>query len=659
MRGVSRLAFMFLVLPLCTLSGVLGGCAAERRDWPTPRANASDTAGTAGTVEAGGTSGRSDPDAAPCDGCGGTRQDRGTAGTSEAGRGGVIEQSSAKGGSKSVAEQDTGGAQSVANGGSSNEQRGGSSGSGGLTVQQAGGPSGLVTGGGAHTGGGDHQTGASGGAPSGAAGEGGTGRLGHGEAGTPASAIAGAAGEPASHTRVGCDPDDTPTHDALFVGVGDAGEVAAAGAGGDGPVGELGTGDRPYRSIAEALSRASDKGITTIYVAEGEYPGSLRVTADLWPDRPGQKTIVISGGWLLQDGQWKRDCRTDARTYTVIQPPDDGTSACMGGLIEDNEVRLETLTVKTQPQGATRDGQDGESCYGLKVDGSAKVELDDVVVEAGDGGDGGVVTETVPSEEPVCLTVKSDGSVPLNTGTGDTLVGCSNGASGAPGVHGEDGARGWFTAEGYQPASGTDGTPGKQGENGTHGGSRASGQCTQGCSQVSQSSCGDVSASFPAATGTCGCGGRGGPAGLGGRGGGASVALFVSSSDAMVSVTSSELVAGQGGQGSPGVAGDGGLLGSEGNPAGSTVQCSGCRGAASPPCTSYAESRGTIPPAAAGGPGGPGGPGGNGGGGSGGPSIGFVVPFDWEPEATRVITSSPGWGADGAADGAELSQWML
>ncbi len=435
---------------------------------------------------------------------------------------------------------------------------------------------------------------------------------------------------------------------------GTAGESGIGGAGGDGPVdpscnvdeapdrngifvsstaGEAGNGSAgfPFKTLSDALELPIADRV--IYLDQGshEFPSLDERLSGL----------TVRGGWRRDGETWVRDCAPAPELRTRIV-----SSSAVGLWVQDAEVTLETLSIEGKEECESIANQTGESCYGLWIGGASAVTLRNVVVKAGKGGDGGLVTRSVAAAARSC--------------TGSTLS-CSSGAEGSAGDPGIDATEvGHFEGTGFVGVAAGDGEPGGEGAAGTAGSEATPVQCHETCTcspggpQGSPGICHvKTMETVTAGEGRCGCGGRGGAAGGGGLSGGASVGIFVADAASSLTIFDSRLVTADGGAGSEGAAGAAGGQGSNGA-IGASAGCGFCKGMGAAnycsPCTHVVNS---ISGGAAGGKGGTGGPGGRGGHGPGGPSIGIVsaegATIDLNEAAFTL--GSGGIGPDSAADG--------
>jgi hypothetical protein len=380
-----------------------------------------------------------------------------------------------------------------------------------------------------------------------------------------------------------CDPEGTPDLGGVFVREGGTGDGTSPSS----PLGSL--------SAALALART---GRTTIHVAQGTYTEVL----DLVSPPAG---LVIDGGWEVLGAVWRRDC-VDGRAGTLLAPAAPVAARIDGASLG---VRLAHLTIETAPPAAAPRDTAGGSRTALLVTGAGSaVTLEDVVLRARGGEDGGAAADPRPADAPSC-----------------DRVACGDGGRGSSGGAGGDGTPAdVFDAAGYQPVDGQFGIEGGPGNPGTPGqaGYTAATNCCGLCNGGGgcSTTC-NAEASVPA--GRCGCGGRPGGAGAPGRGGGASVGLLIVGADATVSATYTSIESEAGGDGSAG--GPAALPSppTSGAP-GTSECCTSCRVASPcPACSCFRESC-TTHETTAGGVGGAAGTSGPGGAGAGGPSYSVV-----------------------------------
>lgn len=404
--------------------------------------------------------------------------------------------------------------------------------------------------------------------------------------------------------------------------------------GGD-DVGGDGTAERPVATIGTAITIALATEQRTIYLDEGNYSDAV-----VLPDAP--LGLVIEGGWIRVGTQWSIDCSDDVAERTVI-------SSMSSFVIEANGVvhpsALRRLTIATKAAGASPPDESGESIYGVRVIGDDSVlALDDVIVIAGRGGDGGTASEGVlgmpappPDDDRACDGLACD----------DGAAGTSAALPGAPAT-----TAGAFVDTGFVPRDGEPGDAGDAGRAGTASpmGPDSANDCVAGCS-CTNNSCGAdgplvVSSGAP---GRCGCGGGAGGGGGAGRGGGATVALFVSGANATVSLSRARLSTDRGGDGSIGAAGGAGGAGSEGVVGEATACFTGCATGGGPCANCYAANEKLLDGGAAGGVGGSGGSGSAGGAGAGGDAWTIVLVGGAKLITNDDVTLAHGEAGNGAA----------
>ncbi len=384
----------------------------------------------------------------------------------------------------------------------------------------------------------------------------------------------------------------------------------------------------PLASVGRALDVAATTGKELIVVAGGTYREHLQATA-------AHAGLSVSGGWSATGSQWTQDCSSGARSLTVLASPD---AIALDVTEVDVPLELQTLTLATKAQGASADGVDGESLFGVWVHGAdSKLSLRWVDVHVGKAGDG--------------LTAPTDTqATPLSC---DGLTDCADGADGPNGLEGVTAAEtGVFSTLGFTPGAGADGTSGEPGQNGLAGGDGAMDSlCVDVCTGGSGPNCGAILwGPQRGGKGTCGCGGAGGPQGRAGRGGGSAVGILT---DGTVSLAAVQLTIGDAGSGSTGGDGAPGYQGQDGAPGvDSSCHLSSCS-----LVNGNCEATGmlqTLPGGTAGGRGGLGGKGGRGGDGAGGFSLGWVLLGDGSVLAdskTQVDPGAPGQGAGSAPSG--------
>lgn len=420
----------------------------------------------------------------------------------------------------------------------------------------------------------------------------------------------------------------------------------------------------PVQSLATALTKAKASLATRVYAAVGDYtiPNTIILTA-------AENGIIVEGGWVKSGPNWSPECSPNRRNYTTFV-----VESAMGVRVEGLTVPggFWHLTIATKSKGSSPGAQAGESVYGIFVAGQSTVlNLYDVDIVAGDGGDGGSPA-LVPEETE---TSSCNG----HAGCCTTEVGCGTAAGptppGSPAPGSAAGSNGVFGLGGYEAAHGTAGVQGVRGYHGKAGGAgqdkgnvcRIGGSCgicrDGGGNPACPGNCGpqvDPSSMGPlrGEDGLCGCGGVGGAGGLGGRGGGASIALYVANG-AEVAVQYSRLGAGTGGAGAAGgiggIGGPGGF-GSEGSDGSCTTGCyGGCHGSCG--CDISDSATGGTP----GTRGGTGGQGATGGGGSGGPSIAIVTVTAGFTDLgnNELLHEAGGMGNGGAASGIGMNLHQL
>ncbi len=401
----------------------------------------------------------------------------------------------------------------------------------------------------------------------------------------PAASSAGSSDtETVPPTETGCSTEVADPTNGVFVSTFAAGSTATCG-----------TLDEPCASISVGIERAIDSGKPNVYVRQGNYPEQVTL------DHP----IALSGGWVLFQGAWQRECGQLA-VYTTIQSPT--AIGLRAEFVSEGTARIQALTIRTKGP----DGQsDGESRYGIFARGvNTRLELTDVTVAPGAANTGARGADGVLLASPACAV--------------------GSGANGEPGETPAPATSGTFTMNGYVPSSGDDGGDGAAGDGGSNG-SEGSHACTY-CSVVNGNCQGVAGGVREASGGTGGCGGPAGSGGKAGTGGGASIGMFTweAQVEFMSHVTIS---AGNGGDAGAGGLGANGGAGAPGT-SGAEVACNSNLGGFSCPSQCYETAQG-----APGGKGGDGGSGANGSAGAGGSSFALVAPA----------------GAVVGADGADLS----
>lgn len=414
------------------------------------------------------------------------------------------------------------------------------------------------------------------------------------------------------------------------------------------PVGNDGLDGRSPLAAVATLDRAVQvaQSVTDpkLYLATGVY----REVLDL---SPLSGSVQVSGGWQGTT-TWSHGCGPTERGKTLVGPLEP-TAIRIGPGSGVTALRLDRFTVRTKQTCSA-----GESCIAIHLRG-AQLEMEDMDVEAGRGGDGapgvpGMVGGTRACNRfSDCLT------------SGPPTPGQS-------GARGSDGVRGSFGPEGYRPGDGQEGQPGGEGDNGTRGGPGEAAFCIFSCGFCASGCANNTSTIEDRADGgECGCGGLPGTQGTGGGGGGASVSVLVSGTGAGVDVAWSRLATAGGGDGASGGGGgpggmpDAGMAGDDKRCYESPFDCrpvagpqGGCdfckQGGASGNETSFR----TLAGGSAGGAGAPGGKGGDGGGGSGGSSYGIVKVNGATASLfmTQFQVGPGGSGAGAAPDGVQANQ---
>lgn len=415
-----------------------------------------------------------------------------------------------------------------------------------------------------------------------------------------------------------CDPKESPG-DGVFAS--EHGEESAPG-----------TRELPFKTIASALALASSARKSVVYLEEGTYREALALSA-------ADAGITLSAGWLRSGGAWTRDCTDNVAGRTTLASPG---SVGLRVTAASREIVIERLTITTKPAGSSAPEQSGESVFGLIVDASS-IRLRGAVIEAGAAGAGGFVPDRPIGHNQTC----------------DGTTSCDTGQPGTPALQAAPAtASGTFDDHGYLPSDGATGGPGLPGENGGPGGLTPTpcGACAGGSKCTVANNCIHMPASnFTQGRGRCGCGGEGGAPGGPGSGGGASLAIFVIGGE--VTLEHATVRAGAGGNGSPG---GGGGAGGPGTPGliGNAIGQS-CQSACIPVpsvglgCSCLAAAK-PIAGGAPGGAGGAGGAGAKGGGGAGGPSHAIVTSKGakiMRDNKSILVPASAGKGAGGAPDG--------
>jgi hypothetical protein len=538
---------------------------------------------------------------------------------------------------------------------------GGSSGSAG-TVGESGAAHG---GGGSASQGGEAGEGATGGAggDAGAGAVGGEGGMSEGEGGSAGEAGSGGEGgtpeppppECGTTPQLGCVPSATGS---VFVN-------GAAAPDGDG------TRQKPFQTIAAALTAVAQGKATRVLICSGIYAERVSLTAEHqdvsllggfgctdWHYDPAAAADVAptATGYALElqkvAGATVSDLHFAARDATA-----PAESSIAGFVNESTGVLLSRVTLRSGagqsgspgtltpfanlPTAAVLKGKAGkgsatsESMY-VGADGNQVVCPDGNGSTGGKGGSHPVHQLAAPGlpleiggkdgvapESGVCDEVDSANSFTCICVRPATV----NGAAGADGEPGTPAAKGGtLNASGFHPFGGGAGGTGLPGGGGSGG---------DGAFHVGYVGY-DTQWLGGGGGGAGGCGGKGA---TGGAGGGASIALAVRSS--AVSVVGSSLITGNAGKGGKGVAGQDGQAGGEGG-----VAYTDAGIPTSKPCD--------------GGKGGSGGKGGAGGGGAGGVSVGIAFAGVQQPTVDTLTTfqlglagtAGPGGvaGAEGVAE---------
>lgn len=472
-----------------------------------------------------------------------------------------------------------------------------------------------------------------------------------GSGGAAGSASGGTAGGASGGTAGGAAGGAAATGGTSGAGGGTGG---SGGTGGDGStiyVTTSGDDQRDGKSPAQAVKTIA-AGITRalacagapceVHVAAGKYTGA----------------VTLMGGARVLGG-YGQDFSSRDGGATELTSNDEKTVIAQA---LTSDVLLDGLTIT----GATLSGTDGRSSYALWVASVAdRLTLQDVIVKAGRGADGGVGSDglvlacdahgglggtATDCDSANGDTGSADGD-PVRDGGGGPggsnncpsacpLVGgdgISDGTSGTAGGNGDPGVAGLpssdtagsFTSAGWVA---TLGSPGTRGGHGTGGGGGGSGGTKR------------IRACFGCGTLLGGRGGDGAPGGCGGDGGspgrpgGGAFALVVI--DSSITLDGTTLQGGQGGKGGKGGAGADGA-------AGGTVVDTGRGDAITQKCGAidYRSGAGAV-----GGTGGHGGPGGGGSGGPGGAAITLVQLGSSSIERLHTVTvtkGAPGFGGDG------------
>jgi len=440
--------------------------------------------------------------------------------------------------------------------------------------------------------------------------------------------------------------------------------VALVPAGATAPMGVAATAE----TLTNAFVLAASQGLTQVWLPTSTFDETLELAAG----------VSVYGGYDPDNWQRTRAGATRFRgpgpllIATDISTP---TTVALVGFEADDAAR-------------------GESSIAARLTGSDGVTLEEVVLDAGRGGDGVDTTQPPAAADgddgdegsmtgiSVPCAVATSIAAPMGGAGGGSTCGChaggrggnsgggngergigimegsggcddgpvrNGGSGGTPpedgqigrvgpsaGEPGDGAAAGEFTMSGWVPGDGTAGGGGRSGQGGGGGGA---------AEDVAQNG-NDFCIYYGASGGGGGAGGCGGEGSLGGTGGGASVALFLW--DSTITLIDVELIAAAGGDGgNAGTGGDGGEGGRGG--------LGGPRGEG----PNYFEPLASLLPGGDGGPGGDGAPGGGGGGGAGGPSVGIVLGGDAGESAessdvniTVGAAGAAGLGGDADNDGA-------
>lgn len=363
-----------------------------------------------------------------------------------------------------------------------------------------------------------------------------------------------------------------------------------------------GTRDAPKRTIRTAITVATPEA-SDVYVARGIYAETLDV----------RNGVDVYGGYELDWG------RLNTGVTRITGAPGSGLPwGAQAHEISAHTV-LQRLTIA--PRNLT-----GDSAFGLAVNASPGLVLDEIVAIAPPGENGArgydarIRARGAPGAYASCGAAPGDGgglwgdpkggnggAGGLGAGAagqrGWTAEGSGGGAGGEAGAAGGGaGGAGWVGASGTAGADGPGGAGGtfllglwftRSGEDGK------SGSPGRGGGGGGGGGAGPGDRSWGGAGGGGGAGGAGGGAGPGGEGGGGSFGVFIADSEGVV-VKNSVITASDGGAGGAGGKGSAGGAGGLGG--GGATDCAGADGGP-------------------GGAGGFGGRGGDGGGGAGGPSV--------------------------------------
>ncbi|MFM7199600.1 MAG: MopE-related protein [Myxococcota bacterium] len=483
----------------------------------------------------------------------------------------------------------------------------------------------------------------------------------------------GAAEVPFDGVDTNCDGQDGNESEAIFVATW-------------GRTGATGTRSDPYKSLPEAMTAAAaTNGVLWVLVAEGDYPGSIRLAegvtlsggwSDDFSDRdPGNLVTIIRGAASTSSLPGAVNCfnittkatRVDGFEIIGTAGTSAGSSAygvyasgCNGNLIlENNDIfagpgaagvlgadgangpdgktgtvgtTAKTVSNQSQVPGASAGGQ--LSCDGTAVNGGnggaalfpvyLQLEPSGKQGQVSGGSGGAGRTDGLRQSSSGCATCFVD---PNSWGSADHG---KNGGDGGDGGSGTGGKNTEVVISGglYVPAGG------RAGQAGAHGSGGGGGGTGSGCQS---SGCGSSNSGGTGGGGGSGaCGGKGG---VGGGGGGGSFGVFLVYTSTPVSfpqlknnvVTTSDGGAGGSG-GDGGLGGLGGLGGSGGASGSGDAWCSGRGGN--------------------GGLGGSGGDAGGAGGGAGGMAYGvFVTGTTPTTRYTTGNTILPGRGGRGGRGG--------
>jgi len=472
---------------------------------------------------------------------------------------------------------------------------------------------------------------------------------GGGDAGVEADAPVGDAPVEAQGDAPACDPTQDPKDAPCLVSNGQGVFVSTNGSDqGDG------TMTSPVRTITAGIAKATQVGLSRVYVCQGSYAEQVVIDAQHdgmgvyggydcvngWTWSGGTTTVTgPSALYALRVSSTTRAVVVEDMSFTV---PDavgqDGTgsgNSSVAGFVSDETAGVSLLRVQlTAGSGAPGAAggapatnwfsSDAGDLQGNPASGNAGGAAKDCPckgwgdTQGGAGGNAGVPTAADGGAGTAVPPATAQGVQNGAGGQGRTLVSvCTAGDPGADGNSVADagaGARvaGVISETGWVPAAGGNGHAGNPGQGGGGaGGGPAAGIGTNG-------------------GGGGGCGGCGGAGGLGGGGGGGSIALLVF--HATVHVSGGTLQASDGKNGGPGSMGESGAAGGGGGNVG----------------------------ACGGGPGGNGAGGQGGGGGAGGVSVGVLLDMSSQVAVDSATTfhlgqfgggGGPGDGGSGGANG--------